>query len=151
MYNTSLRMVNDSYIAEDIMQEAFLTAFRNLKSFKWQSSFGSWLKRIVVNKSLDKIRAIHDTEQLNEDYIQDVVDVESEDADEEECKLTEIRENLQNVNPDYRILLVLYLFEGYDHQEMSEILNMTHANVRVKYHRAKRKLLDEIIKSRKVA
>lgn len=144
-------MVNDSYLAEDIMQEAFLTAFRSLKSFKWESSFGSWLKRIVVNKSMDKLRSKHDMEHLDEEYIQDVVDVETTDFDDVECKLTEIRQNLKNINPDYRLLLVLYLFEGYDHQEMAEILNMTHVNVRVKYHRAKRKLLDEIIKSRKVA
>ena len=56
MYNTSVRIVKDTAEAEDIMQEAFLTAFTKIDSFKGEVTFGAWLKRIVINKSLTQLK-----------------------------------------------------------------------------------------------
>ena len=151
MYNTSLRITGDSFLAEDVMQESFLTAFKNLKQFEWRSSFGSWLKRIVVNKSTDVIRSKYELDQLNEDILEFPDENFDDDLEGVECKVEEIKVGMNKLNADYRLMLALYLFEGYDHQEIAEILGMSYNNVRVKYLRAKRKLVDEIHKSRRVA
>jgi RNA polymerase sigma-70 factor (ECF subfamily) len=146
MYNTSYHIVNDSYTAEDIMQDAFIDAFSKIGKFEWRSSFGSWLKRIVVNKSLDSLKKIKDTIKLDDEilYIED----ESDESDFEnlQCKLDEIKISLQSLSDRYRTILVLHLFEGYDHQEISQILDLPYNNVRVRYMRAKRKLIEGIVK-----
>ena len=151
MYNTSIRIVNDSFLAEDIMQESFLDAFSKLKTFEWRSSFGSWLKRIVVNKSLDYIRK----NSVQMQTIDDVTEISVgdnydnyDDYEQIECRLEEVRSTLNLLSRNYKVILVLHLFEGYDHKEISHILNLPYNNVRVRYIRAKRKLLEEIVKSR---
>lgn len=144
MYNASLRIVNDSLLAEDIMQESFLDAFQKLDSFEWRSSFGSWLKRIVINKSLDKIRR-----KLNEVSMDDVeeeivLNDNNNDERDVECELEDVRYALKLLPENYRLIIVLHLFEGYDHQEISQILNTSYNNVRVRYLRARNKLVDKI-------
>ena len=148
MYNTSLRIVNDSFIAEDIMQESFLDAFSKIETFEWRSSFGSWLKRIVVNKSIDLIKKNQNALlSLNEESTL-VEEEHNEDMDNIECRLDEIKIALKKLPENYKVVLVLHLFEGYDHMEISQILNLPYNNVRVRYLRAKRKLLDIIERSR---
>lgn len=147
MYNVSLHIVKDSYIAEDIMQDSFIDAFSKLETFEWRSSFGSWLKRIVINKSLDIIKQKQDNISLSDEFIETKEDI-IEDFDQVECRVEEIKEKIKALPQNYRLVLVLYLIEGYDHQEISEILKIPYNNVRVRYMRAKRKLLETIIKSR---
>ena len=148
MYNASFHIVNDSFIAEDIMQDAFLDAFTKIGTFEWRSSFGSWLKRIVVNKSIDSLKKVSDTVPINDD----LVAFEEEDSDGEldyvQFKLDEIRISMASLSNNYRSILALYLFEGYDHQEISQILNLPYNNVRVRYMRAKRKLIEGLVKLR---
>lgn len=146
MYNTSLRIVNDSFIAEDIMQESFLDAFTKINTFEWRSSFGSWLKRIVVNKSLDSIKKNVNFVPLNDELNDIYEENDIEDFDNVQCKLDEIKISIKQLPENYRVVLVLYLFEGYDHQEIAQILNLPYNNVRVRYLRAKRKLLEGIVK-----
>ncbi len=148
MYNTSLRIVNDSFLAEDIMQDSFLDAFNKLNTFEWRSSFGSWLKRIVVNKSLDSIRKKSKELPFTEDIF-DIPEVDSNpDYDQIEYRLEEVKMALKLISPKQKIILALHLFEGYDHQEISEILNISYNNVRVRYIRAKHKLLEKILETR---
>ncbi len=144
MFNTSLRIVNDSFSAEDIMQESFLDAFSKIESFEWRSSFGSWLKRIVVNKSIDLIKKNNDTVLLNDDVSIIYEENLMEDSDNIKCKLDKIDMALKEIPKNYKVVLVLYLFEGYDHQEISQILNIPYNNVRVRYLRAKRSLVEKI-------
>ena len=145
MYNASYNIVNDSFIAEDIMQDAFLDAFSKVGKFEWRSSFGSWLKRIVVNKSIDSLKKVNDTVPINDE----MVAFEEDDSDDEleyvKCKLDEIKISMASLSDNYRTILVLYLIEGYDHQEISQILNLPYNNVRVRYMRAKRKLIEGVI------
>ncbi len=146
MYNTSFNIVNDSFIAEDIMQDAFIDAFSKLNTFEWRSSFGSWLKRIVVNKSIDSVKKYTGTVKLSEEEA-DIIDAEEEtDFDYVQCKLDKIKISLASLSDNYRAILVLYLFEGYDHQEIAQILNLPYNNVRVRYMRAKRKLIEGVAK-----
>jgi RNA polymerase sigma-70 factor (ECF subfamily) len=140
MFNTSLRIVNDTAEAEDIMQESFLDAFRRLDSYTGQGSFGNWLKRIVVNNSLDSLRRTKETVPLDE--IIDIPD-QQEDNREAELKLqvAEVKKAIQQLPDEYRVVISLFLLEGYDHEEISEILSISNQLSRTRYSRARQKLL----------
>ena len=152
MYNSSLRILNNREEAEDIMQEAFLDAFKKIDLYKGTGSFGAWLKRIVVNKSIDHLRAKKDTLSLEEEIIaaEDVEDTTIEDeayVSNTFTRLEEIREAIDNLDAHHKIVISLHLLEGYDHQEIAQILHISHNNARARYFRAKKKLLEEIIRS----
>jgi len=152
MFNTSFRIVNDRMEAEDIMQEAFLKAFDKIHTYSGKVSFGAWLKRIVINHSLDELKK----KKIELDSLEDSVynPEEEEKAEEEEDeteiwnKVEEIREAINGLPDGYRIVLSLYLLEGYDHEEIAEILNMTSSTSRSQYTRAKNKLREELAKNR---
>ena len=148
MYNASFRIVNDSFIAEDIMQESFLDAFSKIKTFEWRSSFGSWLKRIVINRSLDYIKKNNTLMHYVDEFADMPEDSSYVDFEQVEYRIEEIKSSLKLLSENYRIIIVLHLFEGYDHKEISQILDLPYNNVRVRYIRAKKKLLEEIVKSR---
>jgi RNA polymerase sigma factor (sigma-70 family) len=146
MYNTSLRIVNHTGDAEDVLQEAFTDAFRSLEDFHYRSTFGAWLKRIVINKSINLLRKrkmdLIDIEKTN---IGHLPDEDGTDEQEIRLKVEEIKRAVAQLPNGYRTVLTLYLFEGYDQEEVAEILQVTHATVRTQYMRAKQKLL-QIIK-----
>jgi RNA polymerase sigma-70 factor (ECF subfamily) len=144
MFNTSLRILNDTAEAEDVMQESFLQAFQRIDTYRGDSSFGAWLKRIVVNRSLDALK------KNRADYSLDELDHETVEADLEEedymmvlsSKVEAIRKSIHKLPDNYRIVLSLYLLEGYDHEEISQILGITENLSRIRYFRARKKLLE---------
>ena len=145
MFNTAIRIVNDSAQAEDIMQEAFLEAFRQIDTYRGESSFGTWLKKIVINKSIDEIRKAKDVISIDE------IDIEVADQNEDEnyiqvlsTRIEEIRKAIHALPDSYRIILSLYLLEGYDHEEISQILDISYNLSRTRYSRARKKLLEYI-------
>lgn len=142
MYNTSLRIVNNTADAEDVLQESFLDAFRSLHDFHYRSTFGAWLKRIVINKSINVLRkrpnGLVDMESIE---LQAVADEEPENEEEIHYKVEEVKRMITRLPDGYRTVLSLYLLEGYDHEEISQILNISHNTVRTQYVRAKQKLL----------
>ena len=141
MYNTSLRIVNDTAEAEDIMQESFLDAFRRLNSYTGEGSFGSWLKRIVINRSLDYLRKLKDTVPFD-DVDQDIPDVPDDNREEEiQFQVAEVKRAISQLPEDYRVILSLFLLEGYDHEEISQILKISNQLSRTRYSRARQKLL----------
>ncbi len=142
MFNTSLRIVNNASDAEDVLQEAFMDAFRYLNDFNYKSTFGAWLKRIVINKSINVLRK-HKTDLVDIDTTQ-VADLPNDEVLDEEnirLKVEEVKRAVQILPNGYRTVLTLYLFEGYDHEEISEIMRISESTVRTQYHRAKQKLL----------
>ena len=142
MYNTSLRIVGDSDDAEDVMQEAFLKAFLKLDSYKGEVSFGAWLKRIVINKSLDFLRLKRDQISLEDaGEVGEMVEESSESLDVE-YKADAIKKAIYMLPEGYRVVLSLILLEGYDHEEVSSILNISNATSRTQYHRAKKRLIE---------
>ena len=148
MYNTSLRIVGDPDDAEDVMQESFLKAFNKLKTYRGEVSFGAWLKRIVINKALDFLRL--KKEQFSLDEVGEIVE-EPDDLPETmevAYRAETIKRAIQSLPEGYRIVLSLILLEGYDHEEVSGILNISNATSRTQYHRAKKKLL-ELLKNTK--
>ena len=142
MYNTTLRIVGDSDDAEDVMQEAFLKAFMKLDSYRGEVSFGAWLKRIVINKALDFLRLKKEQTSLEDaGEVRDLLDEAGDDV-EQEYRAEEIKKAIYRLPEGYRIVLSLFLLEGYDHEEISGILNISNATSRTQYHRAKKKLIE---------
>lgn len=148
MYNTALRIVGDPDDAEDVMQEAFLKAFEKIRTYRGKVSFGAWLKKIVINKSLDFLRLRKDQLSLEEVGEIEMAEEESFNPPEAEAevapRIEEIREAIRKLPEGYRIVVSLILLEGYDHEEVSEILQISNATSRTQYHRAKKKLQELI-------
>ena len=142
MYNTSLRIVNNTADAEDVLQEAFTDAFRFLNDFNYRSTFGAWLKKIVINKSINILRKrkmnLVDIDQAGAASLQDE---QGPDEKEIQYKVEEVKKAIQKLPDGYRTVLTLYLLEGYDQEEIGEILGITHNTVRTQYIRAKHKLI----------
>lgn len=148
MFNTSLRILNDTAEAEDNMQESFLDAFRKIHHYSGEGTFGSWLKRIVVNNALDILRRRREQVSIEEAGI-DFPDEEDQASEEEiQLQVREIREAINRLPEEYRIILSLFLLEGYDHEEISEILKISYNNSRTRYSRARQRLLQMITQNR---
>lgn len=146
MYSVCMRMMNNETDAEDVMQEAFLSAFRKIDTYKGEVSFGAWLKKIVINRSLDylKKRKVK-FEEINEKSNK-FIDYQMETK---EVNMKVIKDAIQKLPDGYRVVLSLYLIEGYDHEEISEILGISNSNSRTQFLRAKNKL-KEILKDTEV-
>jgi len=146
MYNTSLRIVNDAMEAEDVMQESFLSAFEKIDSYSGTVSFGAWLKKIVINRSLDALsrrKAIFE----DIDFRVGIRDDGNEDLlrkEEIDIRVEEVKEAINRLPDGYRIILSLYLLEGYDHDEIAEILSISSSTSRSQLSRAKQKLIAEL-------
>ena len=128
MYNTTLRIVGDPDDAEDVMQEAFLKAFMKLRTYRGEVSFGAWLKKIVVNKSLDFLRLKRDQISLEELGEMEQVPGDEPEVIDTEYSAEAIREAVYALPEGYRIVLSLILLEGYDHEEVSGILRISNAS-----------------------
>jgi RNA polymerase sigma-70 factor (ECF subfamily) len=143
MYNTSLRIVKDSAEAEDVMQESFLSAFTKLDSFKGEATFGSWLKRIVVNKSLNSYQR---SKRVDETPIENhLYKIEDDGAglaqvDYDSLQVKQVMQAMNQLKDNYKQSLSLHLIEGYDYEEMSQIMNLSNANCRTMVSRAKESL-----------
>lgn len=139
MYNTAYRILKDNFEAEDIMQEAFLTVFTKMDSYKGEVTFGAWLKRIVINKSLTQLKKNNRYQEVKMEVIPDD-DVEEEIIDYTGLQAKNVLRCLQSLKENYRLVLTLHLIEGYDYEEIAQILNYTNENVRTTVSRAKKKL-----------
>ncbi len=143
MFNIALRITNDRMIAEDVLQESFYEAFNSLKNFRNESTFGAWIKKIVVFKSIDATRKkshLEFVEELPESTMyEDAFDADSEEENEQ--KIRRVKKAMEKLPTGSRTVLSLYLFEGYDHEEISEILKISESTSKTQYMRAKQKLI----------
>ena len=142
MFNTSLRIVNNASDAEDVLQEAFMDAFRFLGDFNYKSTFGAWLKRIVINKSINILRK-HKADLIDIDKaaVQELPNDDVLDEEQIQFKVEKKKKAVTLLPNGYRTVLTLYLFEGYDQEEIAGIMRISESTVRTQYHRAKQKLL----------
>jgi RNA polymerase sigma factor (sigma-70 family) len=150
IFNTCARIVDNSADAEDVMQESFIEAFRKIDTFRGEGGFGGWLKRIAVNNSINFIRKRKNIVSI-EDTNPEIPDPAEDEAAISEnifCQLEEIRNAMNQLNASYKLVLSLHLLEGYDHDEIAEILGTTNGNVRTRFSRAKQKLLQLIMNAR---
>jgi len=143
MYNISLRIVNNPMEAEDIMQESFLSAFEKIDTYSGIVSFGAWLKRFVINRSLDVLKREKKVMFEDIEYIKEIGTNYSEDMtffEETELRVQEVKDSIRLLPDGCRIVISLYLFEGYDHEEIAEILSISPVTSRSQFHRAKKRL-----------
>lgn len=143
MYNTCIRMVSNQFDAEDIIQESFVKAFNSLGSFRGDSSFGSWLKRIVINQSVTFLRK-KKQETLEIDNLQ--IAGEEDEETFPEIEPTVIHDSIKTLPEKARVVLNLYLLEGYRHKEIAEILEITESTSKSQYLRAKHLLREKLQK-----
>ena len=149
MYNVSFRLLNNQMEAEDVMQEAFLSAFRNINSWRGEVTFGSWLKRIVINKSIDSLRLRKlKLEEINEKIENETGEADIEIDDDGREAVERIRKAMQELPEGFRTVLSLFLFEGYDHAEIAHIFNISESTSRSQLVRAKKRLADILKKKR---
>lgn len=148
MYNVCLRIVNHEAEAEDVLQEAFIDAFSHINSFRGQSTFGAWLKQIVVNRAINHLRSRRlelvdmESRRFGEDDGPDLADPEPYDEDGVQLEVERVKRAMQLLPEGYRVVLSLYLFEGYDHEEIGNVLNISETTSRTQYLRGKKRLLE---------
>lgn len=139
MFNTAYRIVNDRFEAEDIMQESFLAAFTKLHTFSGTVTFGAWLKRIVINHSLTALKKSKRIDTVSIEKVT-IKDSENENEDYSVLSAKEILVQVAKLKPNYKVAVTLHLIEGYDYEEIAEIMDITYENSRTTVSRAKNKL-----------
>ena len=144
MYNICLRMVNNESDAEDIIQHSFMDVFSKLHMFKFESSIGAWIKRIVINNTINFLKK----RKLQISELNDQIQVYNQDdqVDDVHLEIDSIKNALGKLPDGYRVVFNLYAFEGYDHKEIGEIIGVTEATSKSQYSRAKKKI-KEILRS----
>lgn len=145
MFLVANRYVKDQFLAEDIMQEAFIKAFKNIESYRGEVAFGAWLKKIVINRSIDELKKNKlNTISINSEIHREIEDNDNWEVDNSITKEMVIRA-INSQKEKYRLVLTLYLLEGYDHKEISEILGITEVTSRTNLMRGK-KLIQQHLK-----
>ncbi len=144
MYNTAIRILQDSFEAEDVMQEAFLSAFTKLDSYSGEVAFGAWLKKIVINRSISQLKKNNKVEEVKLEVVSYKLEEENEELNEiqdyKSIKARAVLEAINKLKDNYRMVLNLSLIEGYDNEEIAKILNISNENCRTTISRAKNKL-----------
>ena len=146
MFNTALRIVNDSFEAEDIMQDSFLSAFTKLDSFSREVTFGAWLKRIVINNSLTALKKNNRIEKVSLEKIT-IKEVEDEIQYYSFLSSGEILNKVSQLKNNYKVAITLNLIEGYDYEEIAQIMDISYENSRTTVSRAKQKLRQLLVNS----
>jgi len=143
MLNVAFRIVGNIAEAEDVLQEAFLDAFSKVKEFRQDTTFGLWLKKIVVNRSINLLRKRKlEIIELEGDALENIADEDTEDDEEVQYKAALVKDAIKELPEGYRLVISLYLLEGYDHEEIGQILNISENTSRTQFLRAKRKLME---------
>jgi RNA polymerase sigma factor (sigma-70 family) len=147
MFNICYRLTGNREDAEDMLQEAFTQAFAKLDSFRFESAFGAWLKRIVVNTCINGIKKKKpDLAYFDELTRFHIIDEEPEDMEYNTRSIVNAMEKLPQGG---RMIFSLYLLEGYDHEEISQILNISESTSKTQFMRAKNRII-QILKEEKI-
>ena len=141
MLNVAFRIVGNIADAEDVLQESFLDAFSKVKDFRQETTFGLWLKQIVVHRSVNLLRKRKvEWVELGENELDGIADEVIDNDDEVQYQVAVVKQAMNKLPEGYRVVLSLYLLEGYDHEEIGQILNIAENTSRTQFLRAKRKL-----------
>lgn len=146
MFNVGYRITRSEEDAQDVLQEAFINAFRNLDRYRGDATFGAWLKRIVVNKAINALNK-KKHEPIPDDERWDVADEEPMVEYGDGLTVERVKRAIEQLPDGYRSVLSLYLLEGYDHQEIAEIMGITESTSKSQLNRAKNKLREFLTKS----
>jgi RNA polymerase sigma factor (sigma-70 family) len=143
MFNICCRMMSYRSDAEDMLQEAFVEAFNKLHTFRFESTFGAWLKRITVNKCINELKR----RKVALEYSDQTSQYDREDegvtmGDDFSPDAERIKHAMALLPDGYRVVFSLYLLEGYDHEEISAILGISESTSKTQLMRAKKKIID---------
>ena len=139
MLNISLRIVNNTEEAEDVLQESFIAVFQQIGKIRSDAEFGGYLKRTVVNRSIDLIRK----RKIDFQSLDDAKYVGEELPEEEQrYDIAVLRNCIQELPDGFRIVLSLFIFEDYSHREIGNLLNITEGTSKSQYNRARKKLAE---------
>ncbi|WP_240491748.1 RNA polymerase sigma factor [Flavivirga aquatica] len=142
MLNVSIRIVKIKEDAEDVVQESFIEAFKNLNKFRFESTFGSWLKRIVINRSINHLKLKKIPLTIIDEFNYNIP--ETVEVKNETLEVNKIKKAIKKLPQGYQTIISLYLIEGYDHVEIGEVLGISVSTSKSQYHRAKKKLAELI-------
>ena len=141
MFTIACRYLKDDEEAKDAMQEGFLKAFTNIETYQPESTFGAWLKRIIINQCLDVLKKNKlEFEAVEVSELQ-IINEEDWHFDTTITK-REILFAIDQLNEKHKVVVTLYLLEGYDHEEISNILEIPVKTSRTHLRRGKLKLQD---------
>lgn len=146
MYIVAKRFLKQDAEAEDMVQEAFIKAFSKLHQYQAEVTFGAWLKRIVINTCIDALKSKNQQMVALEEVHLKVVDTDENDKwlVDDAVTLDDIKEAILKLPEKYRYVVMLYIMEGYDHQEISEILKISEVASRTQLYRGKLQLQERL-------
>lgn len=138
LFNVALRILNNREEAEDVLQESFINAFQKMDSYREEATFGAWMKRIVVNRSLNQIKKkkVHFVEVKDEIIEED----EEDDNDEMPFTIEQVKEAVNRLADGFRVVFSLYMFEDHSHKKIAEHLGITISTSKSQLNRAKKKV-----------
>lgn len=144
VFNAILRLMKSREDAEDILQETYIAAFKAIDTFQSNASITTWIKRIGINKSLNALKK----RQLS------FVDSDAEIMVEEEIdynlfEAIDVAKSINDLPDGYRVVMSLYLLEGYSHEEIANELNISISTSKSQYHRGKKRLRQQLLNSEK--
>ena len=145
MYNIAMRMLANKMDAEDVMQEAFVAAFKKIGDYREESSFGAWLRRIVINHCLNFLQR---SKEFFESLDNQCDTLRDDNSDEDDYNMSPkmIHEAVKTLPEGSRVVLNLFVFEGYKHREISAMLNISESTSKSQYQRAKNLLKEKLMK-----
>ena len=155
VYSLCLRMTGNVAEAEDLTQEAFLQLFRKISTFRGESAFSTWLHRLSVNVVLMHLRK----KGLPEVSLEETLDPQQEDGPKRDIGARDnvlagsidrvnLERSIESLPPGYRIIFVLHDVEGYEHNEIAEMMGCSIGNSKSQLHKARMKLRDLLKSSR---
>jgi len=138
-------MLNNRESAEDLLQEAFAEIFDKLGSFRYESAFGAWAKRIVVNKCINHLRKKRPDIRYEDDLPETENNEEPVDYEDLNFQVEKVKKAMAALPDGYRVIFSLYALEGYDHEEISGILKISESTSKSQYMRARLKIKELIL------
>ena len=150
MYNVSIRIVSNQLDAEDILQESFASAFSHLKTYNGEASFGAWLKRIVINKSINHVKK-QKTGLIDADCLPETEDIPDENDFSDDDLFADIspemiHEAIKTLPEKAKMVFNLYLLEDYPHKDIARMLDISESTSKSQYQRARKLLRERILR-----
>src|ERR1035437_2435295 len=147
-FSLSMKILNQREDAEEAAQDAFIKAYNSLGSFQSSSTFKTWFFRIVYNTSISKLRTRKNIEVKFEDVKISDSDIQATENTigqlNTEDRQRYLQVGLERLEPEEQALLKMYYYDDFSMEEISVITSLTLSNVKVKIHRSRKKLLQEL-------
>ena len=144
LYNVAFRVLNSRVEAEDVLQESFVKVFQKMDTYRGEATFGAWMKRIVVNASLNKVKK----KKVAFVEVKDEIISEEEYEEEEPFTIEQVREAVRQLPDGFRVVFSLYMFEDRSHKDIAEELGITTSTSKSQLNRAKKKIQQYLMESK---